>query len=157
MLLQLFNFSTENRNLFSLKFVILKDFLHGFIKNLVFVSLLLHITFKCFIIWSSFSMKLILNHFSFFNQYIHHDINFFPYLISFFFKKLKIIISENKGVLNINKIKMGDMYILTSRDLIYWLTDIETSSIRYPAIIWEPLVPARPPEPIPMPTLSAFV
>jgi len=157
MLLQFFNFSTENRNLFSLKFVILKDFFHGFIKNLVFVSLLLNITFKCFIIWSSFSMKLILNYFSFFNQNIHHDINFFPYLISFFFKKLKIIISENKGVLNINKIRMEDIYLLTSRDLIYWLTDYETSSIRYPAIIWEPLVPARPPEPIPMPTLSAFV
>ena len=138
MLLQLFNFSTENRNLFSLKFVILKDFFHGFIKNLVFVSLLLNITFKCFIIWSSFSMKLILNYFSFFNQNIHHDINFFPYLISFFFKKLKIIISKNKGILKVKKCEKMFRYVLTSSDLIYWLTDIETSSILIPASIWEP-------------------
>ena len=137
MLLQLFNFSVENTNLFSLKFVILKDFLHWFVKHFIFISLLFDIALKLFIIWSSFSMKLILNHFCFLNQNVHHDVNFFPYLISFFFKKLKIIISKNKGILKV-KNKKFLRYELTSSDLIYWLTDIETSSILNPASIWEP-------------------
>jgi len=105
MLLQLFNFSVENTNFFSLKFVIFKDFLHWFVKHFIFISLLFDIAFKLFIIWSSFSMKFILNHFCFLNQNVHHDVNFFPYLISFFFKKLKIIITKNKGILKLKKIR----------------------------------------------------
>ena len=98
-LFQFFNFSIENRNLFSLKLIIFKDFLHWFIKNFVFISLLFDIWFELFVILSCFSVEFVLNNFCLLDENVHHDINFFPYLIGFLFEKLKIIISKNKGVL----------------------------------------------------------
>lgn len=111
-------------NFVSLEFIILKDFLHWFVKNFILISLLFDVSFKHFIIWSCFIMEFILDNLSFFDKYVHHHIDFFSDLVSFFFKQLKIIISSNEGILKIRKTL--EIYKIQNLPRVIWFVDLQT-------------------------------
>ena len=92
MLLQLLYFRLENSNFATLRFGSLDDILKILIQNLILISLRFNVGFKLFIILPSLNMQLILYHFSFLNQNVHDNINFFTDMVRFFLEKLQHVI-----------------------------------------------------------------
>lgn len=97
-LFKFLNFCSKYSNFISLKLIIFNNFFQIFIQNLIFIPLLFNIGFKLLIIFPSFNVKLILNDFSFFDENVHHDVNFLSNLISIFFEKLEDVVALNKRI-----------------------------------------------------------
>lgn len=138
MLFKLFNLGRKNINFSSLEFVIFYDFFQVFIKYFVLVSLGFDIALEILIIFPSFIVELILNHFSFFNEHVHHYVDLFTDLVSFFLEELEDVIAFDELILQNNLYKITK--ILTSKVLICLFTELETSSIFPCEIIYELLM-----------------
>ena len=99
MLLQLLDLCLENGDLALLRFSLLHNFLQIFVKNFIFISLRLDVRLELFVIFPGLLMQVVLDHFSFFNKNIHHDIYFFPDAVSLFLEQLQEVVPCNQLVL----------------------------------------------------------
>ena len=98
-LLELLYFGLENVDLGPLRLGVLEHLLESFVQNFILVSLGLDCGLERLVIVSEFLVQLILHNLCFFNEYIHHDVDFLPNLVGLFFKQLQRVVTRDKLVL----------------------------------------------------------
>ena len=99
MLLQLLYLRLVDSDLPLLAICCLHNCFEAFIQDFIFIPLGFDITLQLFVVFPCLNMKLVLDDLSFFNKDVHHDVNFFSYLVGLFFEKLEKVIPCHQGIL----------------------------------------------------------
>ena len=84
MLLKLLNFSAENGDFIPLGLGLLNDVFELFVGDFIFITLTLDILFEILVWLSGLNVELVLHNLSFFDENVHHNVNFLSNMISLF-------------------------------------------------------------------------
>lgn len=98
MLLQLLYLRLVDGNLLLLVVSGLHNIFEPLIEYFILIPLRLDIALQLLIVFPCLDMEFILHHLSFFNEDIHHNIDFFSDLVGFFLEKLEEVIACHQGV-----------------------------------------------------------
>jgi len=112
-LLKFFYFGLIDSDLSLLRLSVLNYFFKVFVQNFILVSLRLDIALQLLVIFPHLNVHFVLHDLCLFHENVHHNIDFFSNLISFFLEQLEHIITCDQFIL-----KLFNLFINRNRDIV---------------------------------------